>query len=193
MKDWTGNKKSVYVTLGASNHVSEDRAEYDYYATEPKATELLIEQVNLSNVLEPACGGGHMSKVLLNNGIDVTSSDIIYRNFGIIRDFFTYDYWDGDIVTNPPYKYAQQFVEHAIKIVTDNHKVCMLLKLQFLEGQKRKQLFLNNPPQTVYVSSSRLKCAKNGNFSQTNSSAVAFAWFVWVKGKKVKTTIEWIN
>ena len=42
-RDWTGNHKSVYTTLGASNHVEHKRQEHDYYATEPKAVELLLE------------------------------------------------------------------------------------------------------------------------------------------------------
>ena len=29
-KDWTGNKKTTFVTLGASNHTDHERAEHDY-------------------------------------------------------------------------------------------------------------------------------------------------------------------
>lgn len=43
MKDWTGNSKSIYTTLGASNHTDKVRETNDYYATEPKAAELLLE------------------------------------------------------------------------------------------------------------------------------------------------------
>ena len=32
-KDWVGNKKSTFVTLGASNHSMRPRQEHDYYAT----------------------------------------------------------------------------------------------------------------------------------------------------------------
>ncbi len=41
-KDWMGNSNSIYKTLGASNHTDKERENYDYYATEPKATELLL-------------------------------------------------------------------------------------------------------------------------------------------------------
>jgi len=41
MKDWTGNKKTTFVTLGASNHTNHERAEHDYYATEPLAADLI--------------------------------------------------------------------------------------------------------------------------------------------------------
>ena len=44
MKDWTGNSNSIFKTLGASNHTDSEREQHDYYATEPKAVELLLEQ-----------------------------------------------------------------------------------------------------------------------------------------------------
>ena len=59
--------------------------------------------------------------------------------------------------------------------------------------QKRKKLFLEQPPKIVYVSSGRLKCAKNGDFEKYGSSAQAYAWYVWEKGFKGNTTIKWIN
>jgi hypothetical protein len=72
----------------------------------------------------------------------------------------------------------------------------MFLKLQFLEGKKRKSFFLDNSPKTIYVSSSRLLCAKNADFQRMRDgggSAVAYAWYVWGKGYKGNTVIKWIN
>lgn len=43
----------------------------------------------------------------------------------------TTEMWDGDILTNPPYKYAKEFIEHAMTIIPDGRKVFMFLKLQF--------------------------------------------------------------
>ena len=57
----------------------------------------------------------------------------------------------------------------------------MFLKVLFLETQKRKQLFTKYPSKTIYISSSRINCAKNGDFKTYNQSAIAYAWFVWVK------------
>lgn len=51
---------------------------------------------------------------------------------------------------------------------------------------------MKNPPKIVYVSSSRLNCAKNGDFESYPSSAVAYAWFVWVKGFKGDPIIKLI-
>lgn len=59
MKDWIGNQNSIYKTIGASNHTTEERQEHDYYATEPRAVRLLLEQEPFSPYIwECACGGG---------------------------------------------------------------------------------------------------------------------------------------
>jgi hypothetical protein len=197
MKDWTGNENSVFKMLGASNHTEEDRETNDYYATEPKAAELLLTLERFSDyILEPACGEGHLSKVFERSGYNVLSTDLVYRGYGAQKDFFDYTEWHGDIITNPPYKYALEFVRHALEITSDGNKIAMFLKLQFLEGKERKKLFIEQPPKTVYVSSSRLLCAKNGDFDKTREnggSAVAYGWFVWKKGYKGDTILKWFN
>ena len=197
MKDWIGDTNSIFVTLGASNHVNEDRHSEDYYATEPRATELLLELEEFNNcILEPACGEGHMSDVLIGRGYNVTSYDLIDRGYGDgVMDFLSDDIqsWHGDIVTNPPYKFAKQFVEKSLDIIPEGNKVAMFLKLLFMESQGRKDLFMNNPPKTIYVSSSRLLCVKNGDFTMKGSSAVAYAWYIWEKGYKGDTVIKWFN
>ena len=63
--DWNGNYHSIYVTLGASNHTNKEREKNDYYATEPRAVELLLDKETFSPLIwEPACGEGHIAKVL---------------------------------------------------------------------------------------------------------------------------------
>lgn len=194
----TENYSSLYRTLGASNHTDKIREEHDYYATEPKAVEILLENETFSHdIWECACGEGHISKVLEKHGYEVYSSDLIYRGYGDPEPFNfledTLEDFDGDIITNPPYKFALEFVKRAIESVSVGHKVAMFLKLQFLEGKARKEFFQKHPPKVVYVSSSRLKCAINGEFEKCSSSAVAYAWFVWEKGFKGNPIIKWVN
>ena len=69
MKNWIGDKNSIYKILGASNHTKEKREEHDYYATNPIAAELLLKLEKFKNILEPACGEGHLSKVFLKHGL----------------------------------------------------------------------------------------------------------------------------
>lgn len=194
-KDWIGNKNSIYKTLGSSSHCEEDRQSEDYYATDPKAIKLLLELESFSkNIWECACGQGHMSIVLQEHGYNVRSTDLFDRGFGEHGiDFLSMGNfeWNGDIITNPPYKYAQEFVEKALQIIPIGNKVAMFLKVQFLEGKSRKSLFVSFPPRTVYISSSRIECGKNGIFK--NESAVAYAWYVWEKGFKGTTELKWFN
>lgn len=105
----------------------------------------MLELEQFSNdIWEPACGEGHMSKVLEEHGYNVFSSDKVDRGYGEVLDFLTYTPNGGntkDIVTNPPYKYAKEFVEHALDISSNGTKVAMFLKIQFLEGQARRKLY----------------------------------------------------
>lgn len=173
-------------TLGSTSITKADREENDFYATEPKAVELLLaEETFANNILEPCCGKKHITNVLESAGYTVKSSDLIDRGVGAdIQDFFKITDWDGDIISNPPYKNALDFVKHSLEIVKDGSKVAMFLKILFLEGKTRKEFFLENPPKVIYVASGRLNCAKNAEFDKYPSSAVCYAWFVWEKGFK---------
>ena len=190
------NTHGVFVTLGASNHSDVEREEYDYYATDPHAVECLLDRVTFNHrIWECACGEGHISRVLESRGYDVTSTDLIDRGFGEGGvDFFTQtDVFPGDIITNPPYKYAQKFVTHALELVPTGHKVAMLLRIQFLEGLSRRALFDQSPPREVMVFSRRVSCALNGDFDSYGAGAQAHAWFIWEKGYKGAPIITWTN
>ena len=126
------------------------------------------------------------------------SSDILDRGYDgtEIIDFLDIEHSNSmDIVTNPPYKYAKEFVKKALDISKNGVKIAMFLKLTFLESKSRLELFKEYPPKIVYVSSARLSCAKNGDFDTFGKgvgTAVAYAWFVWEKGFKGDPIIKWI-
>lgn len=190
--------KKVFTTLGSSNHVPEEREAFDYYATDPKAVEMLLELEQFAPVIwEPACGEGHISKVLQAHGYKVISTDLVYRGFGDPEplDFLkeTLEGFEGDIISNPPYSAGLEFVQRALESVRPGGKVAMFLKVQFLEGQKRGAFFKCTPPRTVYISRSRLSCAKNGDFERFPDSAIAYAWYVWEKGFTGDPVIKWFN
>lgn len=199
MKNWVGNKNSIFKTLGASNHTDKERECEDFYATDPIAIDALLEKATLShNLWECACGTGDLSKRLIELGYNVKSTDLVNRGYGQggVDFLLCEDRFRGDIITNPPYKYAKQFVEHALDLINDGDKVFMFLKIQFLEGKGRRKLFDTGQLKSVYVSSSRILCAKNGDFDgmiKGGGSAVAYAWYEFVKGYNGDTTILWVN
>ena len=198
MKDWTGNKTSVFSTLAASSHSKDERANDDYYCTPPQAVAKLLKREQFNHyVLEPAVGGGSIADVLVEHGHKVQSMDIVDRGYmgTEVRDFLTSTKDDlnfsPDIITNPPYAMAKEFVEHALDISMDSVKVAMFLKIQFLESKKRYELFKKYPPKKIYVFVNRVNCGKNGIFGK-ESSAVCYAWFVWEKGYKGLPQVDWI-
>lgn len=201
MRDWIGNKATTFAQLGASNHSETERETNDYYATDPHTLEIFLNKLKEDGVIlhdaiwECACGEGHLSKTLEQHGYSVVSSDLIDRGYGHTGiDFLkTGKAWNGDILTNPPYKYAKEFVEKGIQLVTTDNYVIMLLKIQFLEGKERYEFFKKNPPKYVYVNSSRQTCYINGDMSKKMSSASCFCWFVWQKGWYGEPTIRWIK
>lgn len=196
-------KESIFVCNGASNHSAQEREIHDFYATEPLAAELLLEQEKFKpGIWECACGAGHLSKVFAKHGYTVISTDLVDRGYGISGiDFLSvpkgkYDLSHMDIITNPPYSLAKEFVKHALDLLPDSGKLAMFLKLTFMESKSRKDLFVATPPYRLYVSSSRLQCAKNGDFDKYTKgvgTAVAYGWYVWIKGYTGDTVVKWIN
>jgi len=197
-KDWTGNSVSYSKTLGASSHSQNEREQHDYYATEPKAVRMLLEIEHFEGkIWECACGEGHLSEEMKRLGRDVYSTDIVDRNYpDKIMDFLgieNNEQVDFNIITNPPYRYANEFISKALSIIPQGKKLALFLPIRYLEGKQRKAIFKLMPPKVVYVSSSRIKCAMNGDFNKMTGSAVSYAWFIWEKGYSGETTLKWFN
>jgi hypothetical protein len=179
--------------LGSSAHSSYERADGDFYATDPAAIDALmsVEQFN-GAVWECACGKGHLSKRLEEFGHKVISTDLFDRGYGKSGvDFISSHLLANNVVTNPPFHQAQEFVEHAIGLGAE--KTAMVLKITFLESVRRKKFFEKHPPRKVAVFSKRLQVAKNDEPAMWNkSTAACYAWFIWHKGFRGRPEILWI-
>ena len=177
--------------------VSRSRVADDYYATPPESTKALLEVEKFEgNILEPCCGEGHISDVLKESGYEVISNDMVDRGYGEFNeDYLTATKLKADnVVTNPPFKYAKEFIEKSLKDTTG--KVAMFCKIQLLEGVSRRGMFDNTPLKTVYVFTKRQTPLPNGSPFDENgkkwASTMCFAWFVWEHGYEGKPSIEWI-
>ena len=124
-------------------HKLADRAD-DCYETPPVAVEALLRVEQLPHFLwEPACGRGNIVNVLRAAGHEVFASDLV--DYGdpthFYRRDFLMEYKAPDkceaIITNPPFKLAEQFVAHALRLCP---RVIMLLRLAFLESERRREL-----------------------------------------------------
>lgn len=171
----------------------------DFYPTPTWATLALMDVEDLDGMIwEPACGNGAMSVALKTRYPEVLSSDLHNRNYGIggwnfleTPDVPGYLHIDH-IVTNPPYNLAEDFIHQSLKIA--RHKVCMLLRLAFLEGQSRyNSLFSECPSARVHAFSERITFYPDG-IQTGGSGTTAYGWFVWDKSVTDKSTsLRWIK
>ncbi|KQM65804.1 hypothetical protein ASE75_06125 [Sphingomonas sp. Leaf17] len=158
-----------------------NRETHDFYPTWPAATRALLTVERFDGAIwEPACGDGAMSTVLADAGYSVISTDLIDRGFGEPdRDFLME--WAPrapNIVTNPPFRWAMQFIDRALMLTTG--KVVMFLRLAFLEGVERGAWFPGTPLARVYVMSRRVPMGRGKIAGEAEGHGViAFAWFVW--------------
>jgi hypothetical protein len=184
--------------MGTTQHALADRGN-DLYETPAVAVEALLRAENLPGVLwEPACGRGAITRLLRATGRQVYSTDLV--------DYSSSDQdcagWDfmmetqlplgvEAIVTNPPFKNANEFVEKAIDLCP---RVVMLLRLAFLESERRSPILDSVALARVHIFRKRLpqmhRDGWQGNFS---NSGMAFAWFVWDKAHTGPTELHRIS
>tara|TARA_R100000700_G_scaffold32473_1_gene39861 strand:- start:2 stop:526 length:525 start_codon:yes stop_codon:yes gene_type:complete len=171
--------------------MSKKRQKDDFYPTPLVAVESLLDYENFEgDIWEPACGDGAISQSvsMFHNVVSTDLNDFGFGNSGI--DFLMEQkLLAPNIITNPPYKLAQQFIQKAIDLGAKKH--CWLLRLSFLEGQHRRiSLFDYHKPARVLVFSQRLTIWR-GDEEPNGSGATAYAWFVW-DGKAKQTKIDWL-
>ena len=135
------------------------------------------------------------------NKRNITALDIVDRGYPntIIQNFLT---WETDkkydaIITNPPYSLAKEFVEKGLTLLNDDGQMAMFLKIQFLEGQKRKELFDKYPPKYIYVFRNRMATWNNGQSLDPSTgkkwaTTMCHAWFIWEKNSKSEPIIRWL-
>ena len=165
----------------------------DFYPTPEWATYALIDNERFQGrIWEPACGDGTMARVLNDTGQPVEASDLYDRGYGEIGvDFLKGCRTVENIITNPPYNSAEGFVEAGLRQMT--HKLCLLLRLAFLEGANRQRtIFSKTPPARVWVFSERITFYPAGA-EVKGSGTTAYAWFVWDKlsGSR-ETELRWL-
>jgi hypothetical protein len=173
----------------------------DLYETPPEAIRALLRVETIPHrVWEPACGRGAIVNVLRAAGHEVIATDLV--NYGL--PITPPGYWGVDflmeskppvgcecIVTNPPFKLAEEFVAHALDLCS---RVVMLLRLAFLESERRSEILEGRGLARVHVFRHRLPMMhRDGWQGPKASSAMAFAWFVWDRSYAGPTTLHRIS
>ena len=193
------NSQNTTHAVMSQRHEKKDSL--DYFPTPPWATRALFQSVILPMgfvhyndvCLEPACGGGHMVKVLQEYFDKVESCDIADYGQDRIADFLSKDVEQecDFIITNPPFNLAEEFVIKALSMT--RKLVAVFARTQFMEGIGRyERLFKPNPPTIIAQFTERVPIVK-GRLSATASTATSYAWFVWRTDQdNDQTQLVWI-
>lgn len=161
------------------------RRENDFYPTEPAATIAFVakERQHLERhqtVWEPACGDGAIAKLLPGT---VIATDLIDRGYGEPgRDFLKEPRRAWAIVTNPPFKLATEFIEHAFMLDVDY--LALLLKSQFWHAARRVKLWRGWAPTIEYKLTWRL------DFTGQGSPTMDCSWVVWDRQRGETKCVE---
>lgn len=161
----------------------------DDFPTPPWATRGFMEHViadqgpfKKMSCLEPACGAGHMAKVLKEYFGEVRASDAHDYGYGKVRDYLDVPYETNAVdwvITNPPFRLAEQFVERSLKVARKG--VAVLVRTVFIESVGRyRNLFEVNPPSKFAQYTERVPMVR-GRLDQKASTATGYAWLVWEK------------
>ena len=164
----------------------------DFFPTPSWATFALIDNEKFEgDIWECACGDGAMARVLEKTGSRIECSDLYDRGYGETGvDFRETTRRAENIITNPPFNAAEQFVQSAAS--SANKKFALLLRLAFLEGVRRQEtIFKVNPPSKVWIFSERITFYPKGAVRK-GSGTTAYAWFVWDKDHFGPTELNWL-
>jgi hypothetical protein len=177
----------------------------DLYETPEVAVHALLRAEPLlqqpRNIWDPAAGRrGNIVNVLRAGGHHVLASDLVDYGVPITPPaYYRVDFLmehrlpDGVeiILTNPPFKLAEEFVAHALELCP---LVVMLLRLAFLKSERRCGILEGRGLARVHVFRKRIPMMhRDGWQGRKANSGMAFAWFVWDRSYGGPTTIGRIS
>jgi hypothetical protein len=157
---------------------------YDLRETPPEATRALIRTGALDQyrvLFEPCAGKGAISRELKAAGWRVISHDLIDYE-GRDPDIQTgIDFLESRNVTylqatNPPYRWADEFIRHGLRL---GLPVYVLLRLMALEGAGRSDIMEHL--RHVYIGIERLPMMHRPGWrgKKLKQGAMPFGWFVF--------------
>jgi hypothetical protein len=110
---------------------------------------LMLRKHSVSHVWDPAAGAGHLVEALQVADRHGQMEATFFRITGTTDDFLTRDLPPDHVdalVTNPPYKLARQFIEHALELGPPKVRIiAMLLRSDFDSAKTRAHLFRDCP------------------------------------------------
>jgi hypothetical protein len=172
--------------MGKDYKAPTNRNPRDYYPTPWSMVEQLLEVEEFwTEILEPCCGEAMaISGYLEERGYSVEAYDLFAGKEGSRRDFLCENRRFRHVITNPPNRLADRFIETALRIC--DGKIAMLLPLDFLQGQGRYDKFFSVgfSPDRVHIfirrPDFRTPLRDDGKYK---TGSITYAWFIWTDGR----------
>jgi len=176
----------------SGNNSSGKRKKSDFYETPYSLTQQFLDATQwnkAASTLEPACGDGAIVKVLFkNNFTNITAYDV---EVNFLTETNKYE----QIITNPPFSLAKQFIFKSKEI---SEKFALLLPLSYLHGKERYDTVYSDrefPLDSVYVFTRYPmlgdKLREDGKY---NTGMMVYAWFLWDKNSEnQEPVIRWLD
>jgi hypothetical protein len=172
----------------------------DDFPTPPWATRALIEHIlddksalASMSCLEPACGAGHMAKVLKEYFADVRCADAFPYGYAPVRDFLIYPYETDAVdwvITNPPFRLAGAFVARALLVARTG--VAILARTVFLESVGRYKTIYSRTPPTKFAQFVERVPMVRGRLDAKATTATGYAWLIWEKSAHKEPRLMWV-
>jgi hypothetical protein len=144
-------------------------------------------------VLEPACGLGYMAEVLKEYFSSVEASDIYPYGYAPAHDFLRgpalADSVDW-IVTNPPFKSAEEFVLRGLTMA--RRGVAVLVRTVFIESVGRYQRLFRETPCDIFAQFTERVPIVRGRVDPKATTATGYAWLIWKKPSASQPAVVWI-
>lgn len=173
-----------------------DRHADDWYVEPAWCVDALVkaERPLIGAVLDPCCGVETSSPVcapmaFMHRGADIRDRAAgQFPVMGYAQSLF--DARPDSVVSNLPYGLAQDFIDSCLTTTTD--RVCVLLRLAFLEGQKRSEWWQRVPLARVWVCGKRVSMPPGGTDIPAKGGSIAYAWFVFERGHTGSPVLGWL-
>lgn len=179
-----------------------ERDEHDYYVEPFWCSERLFKLERFEgSVWDPACGSGRIVESAIAAGLDAVGSDIVDRwpdadiDKHVTGSFFDVHQPLGrNIVCNPPFKLAKEFVEIALLVAAD--KVAMLLPTTWMNSDKRGRWLETTPLLRVLLLTPRPSMPPGRVIEageEPGNGTKDFAWFIWRRGYRGMPHLGWLR
>lgn len=195
-----------------------DREQEDWYVEPSWCVDLLLSAIKFNgSIYDPACGYGTIPKACIAAGYEsVSGTDLVDRGYGLGgQDFLRFNPKlvgkADNIITNPPYKLAEDFIRQALRF--SREKVAVLMPMKFLNSNIRYPLFTRLPVWRVCVLSTRPSMppgrflTPDGVFAEDDASdkqrwragdepsggAIDYCWIVFKHGYEGTAGTVWLK